>query len=69
MFEAVGFDDVDGLKLEAEFAFWKALLLEPDDIGLGQVDEQPSGIFPEGHLGLRKFEQEFGIGGEFFHGE
>ena len=69
MFEAVGFDDVDGFELAAELAAGEALLLEPDDVGLGQVDEQASGIFAEGHLGAGELKQEFGIGGEFFHGK
>ena len=69
MLEAVGLDDVDGFELSAEFPAGKSLLLKPDDVGLGQVDEQAAGIFSEGHFGLSEFEQEFGVGGEFFHGK
>jgi hypothetical protein len=67
MFEAVGFDDVNGFELLAEFSGRESLLLEPDDVGFGKIDEEAPCIFAEGHFGLGEFEQGFGIRREFFH--
>ena len=68
VFEAVGLDDVNRFKLLSQFATGEAFLFEPDDVGFGQVDKQASAVFSKGHARLGKFEQSFGIGGQFFHG-
>lgn len=67
MFEPIGFDDVYGFELLAELAVGESFLLEPNHVGLGEIDKQPPGIFSERHLSLSEFEQEFRIGGKLFH--
>ena len=67
MFEAVGFDDIDRFELSPELAGGEALLLEPDHVGFGEVDQQAACIFAEGHLGPGKLDQGFRIGGQLFH--
>ena len=67
--QSVGFDDVDGFELFPEFSMRKTLLSEPDDIGLGQINEQPALMLAERHSSLSEFQQEFGIWGQFFHGK
>lgn len=68
VFESVGLDDIDRLKLLAELAVRETPLLEPDDVGFGQIDEQAALIFSERHACFGQFEQKFWIGGQVFHG-
>ena len=56
MLQAVGLDDVDRFKLLAQFSAGKTFLFEPDDVGLGQVYEQATAVFPKGHTRFGQFE-------------
>jgi hypothetical protein len=66
--EAVGFNDVNGLKLFAEFPGREAFLFKPNDVGLWEVDQQPAFMFTERHPGLGELHHKFRVGGEFLHG-
>ena len=67
MFEPVGFNDINRFELFSELAAGKSLLFEPDDIGFGEVDEQPALVFSKRHTGLGEFKKKFGVWGQFFH--
>ncbi len=45
----------------AQLALRKALAMHPDDVGLGQVDEQPARIFTKGHARVCQALQVVGV--------
>lgn len=55
--QTVQFKLVNELHLPPEFAFWETLVLVPDNVIFGQVDQQSAFVFPERHFGMREFDE------------
>jgi hypothetical protein len=57
VFQTVDLDLIDGLKHLTQPPGRKPLLRKPDDVGLGKVDQSPSGISAEGHSHIDQFQK------------
>jgi hypothetical protein len=57
-FEPICLDFVEGSKHFPQFPLWKALVLEPDNVGLRQVDEKTPFVLTKGHARVGELEKK-----------
>ena len=67
--QAVYFDFVERRKEDADAALWKALLVEPDQVGFGEVAEDAAFVLAKGHPLGHQFGQDPAVDGRSVHQE
>lgn len=58
-FEPVQFEFIHQLELLAQSSFRKPMVVVPNDIIFGKINEVFAFVFAERHFGVREFDEEF----------
>jgi hypothetical protein len=69
VFQAVGLDLVNNAEHPAELAFREAFVLKPENVRLGQLNEEAARVFAEGHARMGKFQEKLTVGKRGFHND